>query len=111
MARADGPDQAQVRFRVPGRQPFPSGVRADRRNMPTAATASDASLSFEAPAPEAEARKASRDGPGSRWKQPVDAEREAPSLSIARRMVTASAGMAQKSPQIHRMAAPICWSA
>ena len=30
---------------------------------------------------------------------------------MPRLMTTASAGTAQKSPQIHRMAAPICWSA
>ena len=54
---------------------------------------------------------ASMVGSGARWRS-RSTPTEKPSLSsMARRMVTTSAGIAQKSPQTHKMAAPICWSA
>src|SRR5262249_18456922 len=34
-----------------------------------------------------------------------------PSVVVMRRMTMTSAGIAQKSPHTHRIAAPICWSA
>ena len=53
-------------------------------------------------------RNASSGGHGVPVEEAIHSEREPPSLSMARRMVTTSAGTAQKSPQIHKMAAPIC---
>ena len=39
------------------------------------------------------------------------AELMPPSSAISLRMTKISVGIAQKSPQIHKMPAPICWSA